>query len=281
MSSHTQTLLETPGPASELALAPTPNKDTFVSTREPTPTPEPSASLAESSHSSDSNQNASLLQKVAVTFQLAGINFAASASNGLIVVGLPRISSDLSLPESLAFWPHSVASLATASSLLLAGSAADIVGPRGVDLAGTLAMGALMLGSGFVQTGEQLVGLRAVHGVALALHLASSVALVTRILPRGRSRNIAFSCLGLSQPLGFSVGLVLGGVFVDTIGWRAGWYIYGGVTLLLAALSVFTLPKGEPLGSWAETIAMAREKVDWVGALFASAFMALLSYFLA
>jgi MFS family permease len=224
---------------------------------------------------------ASLLQKVTVTFQLAGINFAASATNGLIVVGLPRITTDLSLPDSLAFWPHSVGSLATASTLLLAGSAADILGPRTIDTIGTITLGALMIGCGFSRTGEDLVGMRAVHGVALAMHLASSVALITRILPRGRPRNVAFSCLGLSQPLGFSVGLVLGGVFIDTIGWRAGWYIYGGFTLLLAVMGLFTLPKGERLGTWGEIKMKVKEKVDWVGALLASSFMALLCYFLA
>lgn len=270
-------------PRSEVPL--TSNNVQFSSSSQLSPTPQTSdsvaGSVAESGDSMVGTSSASLLKIVIVIFQLSGINFAASASTGLIVVGLPRISSDLSLPESLAFWPHSVSSLATASSLLLAGSAADIIGPRGVDLVGTIAMGAFMLGCGFVRTGEQLVGMRAVHGVVLAMHLASSVALVTKILPRGRSRNVAFSCLGLSQPLGFSAGLVLGGVFVDTIGWRAGWYIYGGMTLLLASLGVFTLPKGTSSGTWSEVVVAARDKIDWVGALLASAFMALLSYFLA
>lgn len=280
MATQTQTVLETPVSALTPAAS---NKDLLIRTQQVTPAQESTSSVAESSGSdSDSNnRNASLLQKVAVTFQLSGINFAASATNGLIVIGLPRITSDLSLPESLAFWPHSVSSLATASTLLLAGSIADIIGPRSIDLLGTLAMGALLIGCGFVRTGEELVALRAVHGITLAMHLSSSVSLVTKILPRGRPRNVAFSCLGLSQPLGFSVGLVLGGVFVDTIGWRAGWYIYGGLTLLLAALGIFTLPKEKYSRTWAETFKDAREKVDWVGALLSSAFMALLSYFLA
>ncbi|KAL9562556.1 hypothetical protein ACKAV7_013313 [Fusarium commune] len=222
----------------------------------------------------------SRLQKIAVTFQLSGVNFAASATNGLIV-GLPQMTADLSLPPSLAFWPSSVQGLATASTLLLAGALADVLGARSVDLLGCILSGALMLACGFVRAGEELVALRALQGVALALHLSSSVALVTKTLARGRGRNFAFACLGLSQPLGFSFGLVLGGVLVETIGWRSGWFLYGGINLFLSAVGFWSLPKSEPLGTLQDVIQSVAKKIDWLGTLLASAFMALLSYFLA
>ncbi|KAM6504675.1 hypothetical protein FSOLCH5_015178 [Fusarium solani] len=224
---------------------------------------------------------ASRFRKAAVTFQLSGVNFASSAANGLIVVGLPRMAQDLNLPQSLAFWPSSVPGLATASTLLLAGAVADVLGPRSVDLLGCITNGALMLACAFIKKGEELVVLRALQGVALALHLSSSVSLVTKILPRGRGRNFAFACLGLSQPLGFSFGLVIGGILVDTIGWRSAWYLYGGITLLLSAIGFWSLPKSAPLGTLQDVVHSLKTKVDWVGALLAAAFMALISYFLA
>ncbi|KAF5680027.1 aminotriazole resistance protein [Fusarium heterosporum] len=225
--------------------------------------------------------NASRLQKIAVTFQLSGVNFACSATNGLIVVGLPRMTADLQLPASLAFWPSSVQGLATASTLLLAGALSDVLGARSVDLIGCILSGVFMLACGFVHHGEELVALRALQGVALALHLSSSVALVSKTLPRGRGRNLAFACLGLSQPLGFSCGLVLGGVLVETIGWRSGWYLYGGINLVLSAIGFWSLPKSEPVGSLRHVLRRVATKVDWLGTLLASTFMALLSYFLA
>ncbi|KAI6780667.1 uncharacterized protein J7T54_001171 [Emericellopsis cladophorae] len=206
------------------------------------------------------NKPFSKLQKTAVTFQLSGINFANSCVNGLVVVGLPVMTLDLNLPQSLAFWPSSVAALTTTATILIAGSLADVLGPRSVDLVGCFVLGIFMLACGFVQTGEQLVALRALQGIGLALHLASSVSLITKILPKGRGRNVAFACLGISSVLGFSFGLVMGGVLVDKAGWRAGCPV---------------------LGTFKETLAEIRERVDWVGALLASSFMALLSYFLA
>lgn len=220
------------------------------------------------------------LKQVVVMLQLCAVTLTACLINGLVIVGLPTITKDLQLPSSLSFWPSSVSNLATASTLLLAGSIADTVGPRWVELVGCLASGALMLGQGLSRTGEELVVMRALQGVGLALHLASSVSIITQILPQGRGRNLAFSCIGLSQPLGFSLGLVVGGILIDTIGWRAGWYIAGGITLFFSLIGMWALPKSDD-HQYADVMHNFRTKVDWVGAGLASAFMALICYLLA
>ncbi|KAL1959162.1 hypothetical protein VTO42DRAFT_2667 [Malbranchea cinnamomea] len=219
-------------------------------------------------------------QQVVVTVQLFAVTLTASVINGLVIVGLPTITKDLQLPSSLSFWPASVSSLATASTLLLAGSIADTIGPRWVELVGAFVSGVLMVGQGLAQNGQELVAMRALQGVGLSLHLASSVSLITQLLPQGRGRNLAFSCLGLSQPLGFSLGLVVGGILIDTVGWRAGWYLCGGITLFFAAVGVWALPTSEAR-QYADVMHNFRTKVDWVGAGLASAFMALLCYLLA
>ncbi|KAG5980531.1 hypothetical protein E4U54_006777 [Claviceps lovelessii] len=226
-------------------------------------------------------QPMSLFRKVAVVVQLSGVNFASSAVNGLVVVGLPTMAADVNLPEALTFWPTSVSSLSTASTLLLAGSLADSAGPRAVNLAGCVVSGAFIVGGGVAKTGPQLVVMRALQGVGYAMHLASSVAIVTHTLSRGRPRNLAFSCLGLSQPLGFSFGLVLGGVLQDLLGWRAAWYMYGGLTLGLSAVATWALPRSRYDRTVQGTLHNIRDKIDWVGALLASTFMALLSYLFA
>lgn len=219
------------------------------------------------------------LHPVVLTAQLAGVNLLSSIISGYITVGLPRIAADLRLPDELFFWPASVYGLAIASTLLLAGSVADILGTRTVDLTGCFVLAASILGSGFVRTSVQFIVLRVIQGVAMSLHLSSSVAIVVGNLPQGRSRNIAFSCIGLSQPLGFSLGLVVGGILVDTIGWRAGWFIDGGAMLLLFVVGLRVLPRSKRHAQG--IMAQLATKVDWVGAIIASAFLACLSYLLA
>ncbi|KAI8677539.1 MFS domain-containing protein [Fusarium sp. Ph1] len=221
------------------------------------------------------------LKKVVITIQLSGVTFTSSLINGLVIIGLPAITKDLQLPPSLAFWPASVSGLATASSLLLAGAVADVLGPRWVDLVGCFASGALMIGSGASRQGTELVAFRALQGIGLGMHLASSVAIITQVLPHGRGRNMAFSCLGLSQPLGFSIDLVLGGVFVDTIGWRAGWYLSGALTLFFSVVGLWVLPTRHDDRGMNDVLRDFRTKVDWVGAILASTFMTLLCYLLA
>ncbi|SPJ87902.1 uncharacterized protein FTOL_12371 [Fusarium torulosum] len=223
----------------------------------------------------------SRLQRATTVFQLCGVNFTSSASNGLIVIGLPRLTADLNIPQSLAFWPSSVQGLSTASTLLLLGAVADVVGPRSLNLAGCVANGLLMLSCGFVKSAQELIIFRALQGVAVALHLSTSVALTGKAYPSGKSRNVSFACLGVSQLLGFSFGLVVGGALTGTVGWRSGWYLYGGTTLVLLPVGIWSLPRSTSPTSFLDSVVSLRCKIDWVGAFLATAFMASLSYLLA
>jgi MFS family permease len=218
------------------------------------------------------------LRQCAVVTQLAGVNFTTSASQGLVVIGLPAITKAINLPADLAFWPASVTSLATASTLLLAGAIADVTSPRMIGLLGCLLTGVFMLACGAVQTGEQMVVMRALQGLGSACHFAASISLITAAVPSGRGRNIAFATWGLSQPLGFSFGLVLGGVLVETLGWRAGFFLYGGLTMVLLGIGVWALPTGVSGVLRGEMGRQLKTKVDWIGAGLASAAMTFASY---
>lgn len=213
-----------------------------------------------------------------IILQVSLINFLTSLSTGLIVVGLPRIASDLDLPQKLYLWPSSVYGLTAGSTLLLAGAIADVVGARAVDLVGCALLGIFTLACGFSQTGIQLVLFRAFQGVASSMHLPCSVSLVTQYVPSGRRRNIGFACLGLSQPLGFSVGIVVGGVLVDTVGWRVGFYFGGGIVLLQAFAGWKIIPAD---GKLENVLHKLKNDVDWIGAFIACAALAMFSYVLA
>ncbi|MCJ1385634.1 hypothetical protein MMC17_008757 [Xylographa soralifera] len=90
---------------------------------------------------------------------------------------------------------------------------------------------------------------------------------------------MAFASMGGGQPVGFGLGLVLGGVFATTIGWRWGFYIAAIINIVVLGFSMFQLPRVNVLVpfSWNR---MAYE-IDWMGALIASSCLALLSYALA
>jgi MFS family permease len=226
----------------------------------------------------------SMLRIVLTILQPSLINFLSSFCNAIITVGLPVIARSLSLPRALYLWPSSVWGLTSGSMLLIAGSIADLVGPRNVELAGISLMGVFTLACGLSATGVQLVVFRALQGIAMAMHLPASVALVAAGVPQGKARNVGYACLGLSQPFGFSVGLVMGGVMIERIGWRSGFYLSGGAMLVATVAALWMLPKVKPehqMASGMELLKKLRNKIDWIGGGLASGGLAMLTYVLA
>ena len=218
-------------------------------------------------------------RSIIVIAVLTLVLFVNSVSTGLLTVGIPRMASDFKLSEGLLLWPQSVYGLTSGSCLLLAGSVADVIGSRVVNLTGTFLTGCFIIASGFARTGIELIMFRAMQGIALALCLPTSTGILSTAIASGARRNIAFSCLGAGQAVGFGVGLVLSGIFSDTVGWRAGWYMSGALTLALFVVGVWALPV-DKLPEKPIFRGLAK-RIDWVGAALASGCLAMLSYVLA
>ena len=201
---------------------------------------------------------------------------------GILTVSLPTMAREIRLSESLLLWPASVNSLACGCTLLLSGSITDVVGCRNIYLLGEFLLVVTTIACGVSRTGIQLILFRTFQGVALSLCLPSSVSLITSNIQIGSYRNAAFSCLGAGQPLGFSVGLVLGGVFVDGVGWRYGYYIGAILILVIFIVSIFGIPaeKNATSQSQATILGRLRTQIDWIGCLLLSVSLGMFSYVL-
>ncbi|GLB09282.1 hypothetical protein AtubIFM57258_005199 [Aspergillus tubingensis] len=210
---------------------------------------------------------------------LTGVSFLNTMGSGILTVALPQMAIDLHLDEDILLWPASVYALAAGCTLLLFGSIADAVGDKIIWITGSILYAIFTLACGFAQTGNQLIAFRTLLGLCIAMCLPSAVSLMTRSCPSGKRRNIGFASMGMGQPLGYSLGLILGGVFVDTIGWRYGYYISAIINAVLSATAIWALPAvskphGEP---WYRRMA----KIDWIGALIISVSLALLCFVMA
>ena len=201
---------------------------------------------------------------------------------GILVVSLPTMARDIGLTDDLLLWPASVNSLACGCTLLLAGSIADVVGGRKIYLIGAFTLTLTTIACGVAATGIQLILFRAAQGVAMSLCLPSSVILITSNIPTGSYRNTAFACLGAGQPVGYSVGLVLGGVFVQGIGWRFGYYIAAVLIFITFLISIFGIPTDNISHSQSLFTIVKRMKaeIDWIGCLLLSTSLGLFSYVL-
>lgn len=105
--------------------------------------------------------------------------------------------------------------------------------------------------------------------MSFSLSSPTSVAIITGSFPPGRRRNLGFSSLGLAQPLGFSLGLVCGGLIQETfLGWRFGFYLTGAGTVALAPLNWFVVPNGlfKTNLAWFRLLTA----IDWIGVAISS-----------
>ncbi|KAL5346860.1 hypothetical protein ACLOAV_008003 [Pseudogymnoascus australis] len=231
------------------------------------------------------NGNAPAISKWRATViigTVACITLINSMLAGILVVSLPTMALELGLSQDLLLWPASVSALACGCTLLLSGSIADVAGGRRIYLLGVFLMAVTTVACGVCKTSIQLILFRAAQGVALSLCLPSSVILITSNIPTGSWRNIAFSCLGAGQPVGFSVGLVIGGIFVQEIGWRYGYYIAAILTAVIFVISIFGVPVDHTAESQSLRTILRRmgTEIDWIGCLLLSTSLGLFSYVL-
>lgn len=143
-------------------------------------------------------------------------------------------------------------------------------------LIGTFLQSVFTLACGLARTSIQMIVFRALAGVAISFCLPSAVSLITSYFLPGRRRNIAFGFMGGGQPLGFTIGLVMGGGLTDSAGWQVGFYLAAGINSLLFVFALFVLPKlprQRPV-----TLSRFKDDVDWIGAFILSAALALLLY---
>lgn len=218
---------------------------------------------------------------IIVIIQLAGVSFITTYNTGLVTVALPAMAKSLDIPPSLLLWPVSAYTLAMATCLLPIGAVSDVIGTRVTNLIGCFFIAVFMVASGLSQTGVQFIVFRAMQGIAGAFAIPTALSIVSKSIESGKRRNMAFSTLGLAQVLGFSLGLVFGGLFVSGPGWRVGAYIGGAVGFLLFLVGIWAVPPD--MNTHSKTTRWRRlvSEVDWAGACLASMSIALLSYVLA
>jgi MFS family permease len=163
----------------------------------------------------------------------------------------------------------------------LAGSIADVVGTKPMILAANILLVASALACGLARTGNELIAFRGLQGVASAMAVPASVSIISTNVAHGRARNLGFSCLGFASPLGFLLGLVLGGLFVDTVGWRPAFYLAGATTAVSCIFGVWVLPRDRQSRPARMILKQLALDIDWVGTIVLSTGIATLSYVLA
>lgn len=224
------------------------------------------------------SRNVPKARAIGVIATLAGISFLNTMGSGILIAATPQLARDVGLSQALYLWPAAVYALAAGCLLLIFGAVADVVGAKLMWLIGSYLFCIFTIALGFAQTGIQVIVFRTLLGVAISMCLPTAVGLITATFPKGSWRNTAFAMNGMGQPLGYAVGLVLGGIFTDTIGWRWAYYIMAIINFILSTIAIWSLPTAR-LHTGQKWKRLA--EIDWVGAFILSVAFGLLMYVLA
>jgi EmrB/QacA subfamily drug resistance transporter len=172
-------------------------------------------------------------------------------------VTLPAVGRDLGADLSVLQWVVSGYSLALAATLLTAGTLADLLGRRRMFLGGLAGFAAASLLCAVAPSALVLIAGRAAQGLAGAVLLSSSLALLAQDFT-GTARAGAIGIWGATVAAAFAVGPLEGGLLTESFGWRA-------VFVLDAAVALACLPVG--IRRLRESRDPDAEGVDWWGTL--------------
>lgn len=171
---------------------------------------------------------------------------------------LPTLETEFHARLSLVDWVALAYLLGLAASLPVFGRLADMFGRK---LLYTSGFALFVIGStlcGFASTLIVLIGARAFQAIGAAMLQANSVAIITAVAGPGL-RGRAIGVQGAAQAVGLSIGPAVGGLLIQSLGWR--WVFWINVPAGLAGLLLgwLVLPRTEGL--------RPDQRFDWWGAL--------------
>jgi EmrB/QacA subfamily drug resistance transporter len=167
-------------------------------------------------------------------------SFVAFLDGSIINVALPAISRELGGGLALQQWVVDGYLLSLGALILVAGSLSDTFGRVRVLRAGLLWFGITSLACGLAPTGVILVIARLLQGVAAALLVPSSLALITSRFSGVAQGKAIGAWTGWTGVAGIA-GPLLGGILVDAASWRLVFL----VNVIPIAVTMFLLRRVE------------------------------------
>jgi EmrB/QacA subfamily drug resistance transporter len=167
-------------------------------------------------------------------------SFITPFMSNAINLAIPAISREFGANQSMLNWVVSGYLLSTAALLLPFGRLADQYGRKKIFLAGMTLLAASSLGCALAPSLNALVGFRILQGIASAMILGTSMAILTSVIPP-QSRGKALGLNSAATYIGLSCGPVLGGFISSALSWRAVFCFSLLITITVIILTLWKL----------------------------------------
>ena len=201
---------------------------------------------------------------------LCAVAFLDFVDAPIVNIALPSIRHALHFSVAGLQWVPSAYLLTYGGFMLLGGRFADLLGRRRLLVGGIVVIGISSLIGGFAASSGVLVGARLGQGVGAAMTLPAALSILTTTFREGKDRHTALGAWGGVGGLASAVGVLLGGLLTQGLGWR--WVMFvNPVACVFVLGAVFRLiqPDGDR---------KRLENFDLLGALLATGGMLLLVY---
>ncbi|MGI5448282.1 MFS transporter [Streptomyces sp. CA-243310] len=178
-----------------------------------------------------------------VLFVLCAAQFMVALDFSVLNVALPVLGKDLGLSRSALQWAVTAFALPSGGFLLLFGRIADLHGRKRLFLTGLALFGAASLLTTLAWDPASFLTGRVLQGLGAAVIVPTGMSLLTTTFPEGPLRDKALGISGTLLSLGFTIGMVLGGVMTDTLGWRSTMGLLAAASVVVLVVAPRLLPE--------------------------------------
>ncbi|HVI36264.1 MAG TPA: MFS transporter, partial [Gaiellales bacterium] len=201
---------------------------------------------------------------------LCAVQFMVVLDVAIVNVALPTIKNALDFSDANLQWVVSAYTLTFGGFLMLGSRIADLLGRKRMFISGLVLFSAASLACGLSQSDTQLIVFRAIQGLGAAVISPAALAILTTTFSEGEERNKALAIWGAIAGTGGAVGVLLGGILTDQVGWEWIFFLNVpiGLIVILAGQRVLEESRVE-LGS---------RSLDIAGAILVTAGLTLLVY---
>src|SRR6202023_1140610 len=163
--------------------------------------------------------------------------------DGTVVnVALPALQTNLNATAIDVQWVIEAYSLFLSALLLVGGALGDHYGRRKIFLIGVCLFALASAACGFAADIRQLIVARGLQGIGAALLVPGSLAIISNSFSESERGRAIGTWSGFSA-ITAAIGPVLGGWLIETISWRAVFFINLPIAILVILISLRNVPE--------------------------------------